>query len=244
MQGVLLRSNRTSRQQALLESEMAAAREVQQAILPEQVESVPGFTAESEYPPAREVGGDFFQIIPHKTDGSHGTQDDGLWHCGRVFACLPPAAPCKAKAGPALSGCPAQTPRHRATMSSVPSAFARDRQSLPLSHALRLPLGSITKRADEPNSDERTHGRYNRDLTLLLRSGIIQRVLAPGSSAAGNGHVKPRAWARTGFRFKGASLPWSAVRDTATSGRVSRPPSCFRRWSTALTKIDTCTFFP
>ena len=25
---------------------------------------------ESEYRPAREVGGDFFQIIPHKTDGS------------------------------------------------------------------------------------------------------------------------------------------------------------------------------
>jgi serine phosphatase RsbU (regulator of sigma subunit) len=30
----------------------------------------PGFTVESEYRPAREVGGDFFQIIPHKTDGS------------------------------------------------------------------------------------------------------------------------------------------------------------------------------
>ena len=31
---------------------------------------LPGLTIESEYRPAREVGGDFFQIIPHKTDGS------------------------------------------------------------------------------------------------------------------------------------------------------------------------------
>ena len=31
---------------------------------------LPGLTIESEYRPAREVGGDFFQIISHKTDGS------------------------------------------------------------------------------------------------------------------------------------------------------------------------------
>jgi len=67
---IVMRSARTSRQQAVLEGEMAAAREVQKVILPEQIEAVPGFTVESEYRPAREVGGDFFQIIPHKTDGS------------------------------------------------------------------------------------------------------------------------------------------------------------------------------
>jgi hypothetical protein len=67
---IVLRSARMSRQQALLESEVAAAREVQQVILPEQVESVPGFTVESIYHPAQQVGGDFFQIIPHKSDGS------------------------------------------------------------------------------------------------------------------------------------------------------------------------------
>jgi serine phosphatase RsbU (regulator of sigma subunit) len=46
------------------------AQEVQQVILPEARLTLPGLTIESEYRPAREVGGDFFQIIPHKTDGS------------------------------------------------------------------------------------------------------------------------------------------------------------------------------
>ena len=43
---------------------------MQQVILPESRVTLPSFTVESEYRPAREVGGDFFQIIPHKTDGS------------------------------------------------------------------------------------------------------------------------------------------------------------------------------
>jgi hypothetical protein len=67
---MVLRSTRMSRQQGILESEVAAAREVQQVILPDHIESVPGFEVESVYHPAQEVGGDFFQIIPHKTDGS------------------------------------------------------------------------------------------------------------------------------------------------------------------------------
>ncbi len=49
---------------AFLEGEMAAAREVQQLILPEQGETFPGFKVESVYRPARQVGGDFFQIVP------------------------------------------------------------------------------------------------------------------------------------------------------------------------------------
>jgi sigma-B regulation protein RsbU (phosphoserine phosphatase) len=61
---IVLRSARMSRQQGILEGEMAAAREVQQVILPEQVEAVPGFTVESVYQPAQQVGGDFFQILP------------------------------------------------------------------------------------------------------------------------------------------------------------------------------------
>jgi hypothetical protein len=61
---MVLRFKRTSRQQAVLEGEMAAAREVQQVILPEQVETIPGFTVESVYQPAQQVGGDFFQILP------------------------------------------------------------------------------------------------------------------------------------------------------------------------------------
>jgi hypothetical protein len=66
---LVLRSTRISRQQALIESEMAAAREVQQVILPEQLETVPGFTVESVYEPAQQVGGDFFQVMP---DGAGG----------------------------------------------------------------------------------------------------------------------------------------------------------------------------
>jgi len=61
---LVLRSARMSHQQALIESEMAAAREVQQIILPEQLERVPGFSVETAYEPAQQVGGDFFQILP------------------------------------------------------------------------------------------------------------------------------------------------------------------------------------
>jgi Stage II sporulation protein E (SpoIIE) len=66
---MVLRSTSVSRQQAFMESEMAAAREVQQVILPEQIEPVPGFSVESVYQPAQQVGGDFFQILPDGTGG-------------------------------------------------------------------------------------------------------------------------------------------------------------------------------
>jgi serine phosphatase RsbU (regulator of sigma subunit) len=61
---MVLRSTRISRQQAVLEGEVAAAREVQQVILPEQAEAVPGFAVDSAYQPAQQVGGDFFQVLP------------------------------------------------------------------------------------------------------------------------------------------------------------------------------------
>jgi phosphoserine phosphatase RsbU/P len=66
---ILLRSNRLSRQQAVLESEIANAREVQEVIVPEGSAAVPGFRVESVYEPAREVGGDFFQTIPDGRGG-------------------------------------------------------------------------------------------------------------------------------------------------------------------------------
>ncbi len=61
---ILLRTGRTSRREALLEAELANARAVQQVILPEQVETIPGFEIESVYEPAQQVGGDFFQVMP------------------------------------------------------------------------------------------------------------------------------------------------------------------------------------
>jgi len=67
---IVARSTRMSRKQAVLENEVAATREVQQVILPEQIEAIAGFAIESVYQPAQQVGGDFFQILP--------TEDNGL----------------------------------------------------------------------------------------------------------------------------------------------------------------------
>ncbi len=55
---------RAHTEKAVLDGEMAAAREVQQMILPEAGESFPGYAVESVYLPAQQVGGDFFQILP------------------------------------------------------------------------------------------------------------------------------------------------------------------------------------
>jgi serine phosphatase RsbU (regulator of sigma subunit) len=43
--------------------EIEQARQVQNVLIPEALPVVPGFTLESEYRPAQQVGGDFFQII-------------------------------------------------------------------------------------------------------------------------------------------------------------------------------------
>ena len=53
-----------------MRTELTQAQEVQQVILPESHLVLPGLAVESEYRPAREVGGDFFQMIPHRADGS------------------------------------------------------------------------------------------------------------------------------------------------------------------------------
>ena len=66
---MLLRSTTVSRRQAQLEGELAAAQQVQQVLLPDQIEPVPGFAVETVYQPAQQVGGDFFQILP---DGEGG----------------------------------------------------------------------------------------------------------------------------------------------------------------------------
>jgi hypothetical protein len=66
---MLLRSTTMSRRQAQLEGELAAAQEVHKVLLPAHRGIVPGFTAESVYEPAQQVGGDFFQILPAGEDG-------------------------------------------------------------------------------------------------------------------------------------------------------------------------------
>lgn len=53
-----------------MRTELAQAQEVQQVILPEPRLTLPTLVVESEYRPAREVGGDFFQMIPDQTEAS------------------------------------------------------------------------------------------------------------------------------------------------------------------------------
>ena len=61
---------RSEIEKTTLESEMAAAREVQRVMVPEDLPAVAGYAIESVYRPAAEVGGDFFQIIPLKSGSS------------------------------------------------------------------------------------------------------------------------------------------------------------------------------
>jgi sigma-B regulation protein RsbU (phosphoserine phosphatase) len=67
---LILRFSRTRSQEERYAIEFEAARNVQQILVPDQRPHTPGLIIESEYRPAREVGGDFFQVIPHPTDGS------------------------------------------------------------------------------------------------------------------------------------------------------------------------------
>jgi phosphoserine phosphatase RsbU/P len=63
------RTIRISRDQTRMESELEAARQVQQVLLPEEKCSVPGFTVAAAYEPAQEVGGDFYQVLPTADGG-------------------------------------------------------------------------------------------------------------------------------------------------------------------------------
>jgi hypothetical protein len=67
---LLRRFLRGQREREQWKLEMEQARQVQQMLIPEQLPHIPGLTIESEYRPARVVGGDFFQIIPDSKDGS------------------------------------------------------------------------------------------------------------------------------------------------------------------------------
>jgi Stage II sporulation protein E (SpoIIE) len=58
------------RNQRLMALDVKQARELQRVILPEARTRIAGLEIECEYRPARQVGGDFFQIIPQSADGS------------------------------------------------------------------------------------------------------------------------------------------------------------------------------
>jgi serine phosphatase RsbU (regulator of sigma subunit) len=63
----LLLSVRRQRERAL---DLKQAQEVQRVLMPREQPPIPGLAIEIEYRPAREVGGDFFQIVQHPMDGS------------------------------------------------------------------------------------------------------------------------------------------------------------------------------
>jgi serine phosphatase RsbU (regulator of sigma subunit) len=69
--GLLLqRLLRAVLRQRSLDLDVKQAQEVQRVILPEPITTLPGLAIESEYRPAREVGGDFFQILPQSSNDS------------------------------------------------------------------------------------------------------------------------------------------------------------------------------
>jgi hypothetical protein len=78
----LMRFTEQQREHVRLVDDMKQAQEVQQVLLPEELPQIAGLTIESEYRPAREVGGDFFQIVPQTTDGSVLIVVSSLAFCG------------------------------------------------------------------------------------------------------------------------------------------------------------------
>jgi sigma-B regulation protein RsbU (phosphoserine phosphatase) len=67
---LIRRFTRTRSQEGSYAREFADAREVQQYLIPAHLPATPGLAIESQYLPAREVGGDFFQVLPNPVDGS------------------------------------------------------------------------------------------------------------------------------------------------------------------------------
>ena len=61
---------RDRREKQRMAAELAAGRAVQQILIPEDIPTIPGFSIQSVYKPFGEVGGDFFQVLPAKSDES------------------------------------------------------------------------------------------------------------------------------------------------------------------------------
>ncbi len=66
---VFFRFLRIHRDQERIASELAAARGVQELLIPREKPATPGFEVDSIYSPASEVGGDFFHVQPINRDG-------------------------------------------------------------------------------------------------------------------------------------------------------------------------------
>jgi serine phosphatase RsbU (regulator of sigma subunit) len=60
----LIRFTEQQRENVRLADDMRQAQEVQRLLVPQHLPQYPGWVIESEYRPARQVGGDFFQVLP------------------------------------------------------------------------------------------------------------------------------------------------------------------------------------
>jgi serine phosphatase RsbU (regulator of sigma subunit) len=60
---IFFRFSRVSHEQARSAAELAAAREIQQQLVPDSLPSLPGLRIEAAYLPSEEVAGDFYQVI-------------------------------------------------------------------------------------------------------------------------------------------------------------------------------------
>jgi hypothetical protein len=60
---IFFRFSRVERDQARSTAEMAAAREIQQQLIPSSLPSLQGFRIEAAYVPAEQVAGDFYQVV-------------------------------------------------------------------------------------------------------------------------------------------------------------------------------------
>jgi len=66
---IFVRFLRVQREQERVSSEMAAARSVQELMIPHEKQETPGFEVNSVYNPANEVGGDFYHVQPASDGG-------------------------------------------------------------------------------------------------------------------------------------------------------------------------------
>ena len=83
---LLRRFLRSQREREQWKLDIKQAQEVQQVLIPDELPHVPGLMIESEYRPARQVGGDFFQILPAPDGWQRADccgRCDGPWTAGR-----------------------------------------------------------------------------------------------------------------------------------------------------------------
>lgn len=67
---IFFRFSRVSLDQARAAAEIAAAREIQQQLIPDSLPTLPGLQIEAAYLPAEEVAGDFYQVIKQPGDSA------------------------------------------------------------------------------------------------------------------------------------------------------------------------------